>query len=203
MMVRWDPIFSSQGKMPLPKANGRNEYTNLMFTFGPRPEVLTRQKVEEVLRLHLGARMVKGMVAFEHSKKGYPHVHVAVKFAKAQKVPMALVKAFKALSVEAIDATGKLRKVNCGTNNVPRNECGKGGYEVLEKYLSDPSKIKECDDESLELVQEMNMVDKLKRLLDFHRATVYYRKFGHMPTGWYKRPCAITGYQWRYAGWTE
>lgn len=177
--------------MVLPKANARRAYTNLMFTFGPRPESLTRERVEEVARECLGSNMKRGRVAFEMSEHGYAHVHLAVNFAKETKVPMRLVKQLKGLCVD----TAK-RKANCGTNYVPKEQCGKGGYEVLEKYLCDPAKIKECDDGSLELVQARSMTEKLLMMYQFSCAMDYYRKEGVMSRGWYNK----AGH-WRHESW--
>ena len=87
-----------------------------MFTFGPRPDKLTREEVEGVGRAMLGANLKHGRIAFETSEQGYKHVHFIVQLQKETKVPMTLVKQFKKLCHE--DEAG--RKPNCAVNYVPR-----------------------------------------------------------------------------------
>lgn len=148
------PYFFSCGMvrdthMPLPEVNTRYPYKAMMFTFGPlRPDV-TREQVQQRASNLLGENLKANCIAFETSSTGYYHCHLAVDLKKPAKPPMRLIK--EAKSFCHTDDQG--RKPNCGTHYVPtRDAAGKPAYDVLKKYLQDPTKIKWTDEGALELI---------------------------------------------------
>lgn len=142
--------------MPLPKCNMRGSYSAILYTFGPYHGDHDHQKIWEITRTaipdHLDPR--KFTCAFEESEDGYKHCHVAMGFRTPLKPNAGMIKVFKSLCTEEPD-----RKINCGTNYVPRGDkqaanCG-GPYAVLRKYLTDPHKKKTTDDGAIEFVPQV------------------------------------------------
>ena len=140
--------------MGLPPVNARYKYKAMLFTFGPIPLETEREAIGRVVSDHFREKLKTNMIALETGKEGYRHCHVAVDLFNEVKPPMKLITRLKAFCQE--DENG--RKPNCGTHYVPNCESkGMRAYSVLHKYLSDPTKIKETDDGSLEFIVLDNM----------------------------------------------
>lgn len=143
--------------MPLPSVKFANKYQVMMFTFGPRHPDSTREQFENVLKDAYG-KFTNAKIAFEDSADGYNHVHIGVQLPDAQKPSKKLIAKFKSMCDPKQE-----RKPNLGCHHVPQNS-KKPAWQVIDEYLSDPKKIKTCDDGSLDLARHDDGMEFLLEL---------------------------------------
>lgn len=137
--------------MPLPVCH-HPKYQVYLVTAGPWNLQLgkeyVRSSVLDLVKRYYGAYLKKCSVAAEVSDTGYAHFHVAIQLSEARNW-----KALNRQLRELVESWPKDcdRHTSTRFNYVPVDghkfrDGNKRGYEVVEGYLKDPKKIKECDD---------------------------------------------------------
>lgn len=123
--------------------NPRYKYTNLLVTAGPIPPGVVEQNAVDVIANYYGDRAERIVASIEDGNDDsivpYRHVHIGIKFRKEQAFGVRVIERVKAIC----QPDDKGRKVNCDVRYVPNDGKNTKGEEIVDKYLTDPTKFKE------------------------------------------------------------
>ena len=136
--------------MPMYKCKSSGQYQVMMLTGGPRPEDIDQQKTKEELaaltKAQFGTKLRNVLVAMEVSANGYRHYHIGVALNKASRFKMWNAQILSYIKDHPDPSA--TQKSNSGCWHFSHKE--NAPYEALKKYVHNPSKDKELDDDVLE-----------------------------------------------------
>ncbi len=126
----------------LPPCNPSFKYKHYFITAGPRPKEGDYRKVlEQVIARHWGNAIESMLIVQEVSDQGYHHFHVAV-ILKEEKRFVQLSNSIK----KFVTSLGATDSASCRFNYVRKGE----DPQLIRKYITNPTKVKSVDEESLE-----------------------------------------------------
>lgn len=137
--------------MPLRQCRTKNQYQYFFITGGPFNKSLDfdalRTSIRDVILSHMGSNRVLNLqIALEVSEDNYHHFHVALHTPEARWVSLnnKLLKLIRSWPVDPLET----RKPNTGFFYVPQGVTDP--WELMTKYLGNPTKVKDTDSNILE-----------------------------------------------------
>jgi hypothetical protein len=160
--------------MPLAELYPGAKATAVMVTCGPWSEDhidQQKQQVDDFIKEYFQGSVKQYLTAFEKSKDGYKHIHIALEFVdRIKPYSFGIFLRKKMLEHFARDPE-ETRQFNTKIHIVPKCEKDKNGYSnyqhILCKYLTDPTKNKEVDDAAKNTINTECMTYQWKYCIDW------------------------------------